>query len=88
MVWTIRFESRALKDLKKLARPAQQRIVRFLQERIAGDHDPRDLGKPLTGDQVGLWRYRIGEYRVVCRIEDEVLLVLVLRIGHRKDAYR
>ena len=90
MAWTIRFEPRALKDLKKLDRSAQGRIVRFLQDRIAGEHDPRDLGKPLTGDRVGLWRYRAGQYRVICQIQDDVLtvLVLVVRIGHRKDVYR
>ncbi|PYU89814.1 MAG: hypothetical protein DMG25_18275 [Acidobacteria bacterium] len=47
------------------------------------DHNPRDFGKPLTGEKVGLWRYRIGEYRVICRIEDERQAVLVLRVAHR-----
>ena len=88
MAWTVSFEPRALSELKKLDRSAQQRVVRFLQERIAGNHDPRDVGKPLTGDRVGLWRYRIGEYRIVCRIHDEHRTVLVLRIAHRKDVYR
>ena len=88
MVWTVSFEPRALSELKKLDRSAQRRVGRFLQERIAGVHDPRDFGKPLTGDMVGLWRYRIGEYRIVCRIDDEHRAVLVLRIAHRKDVYR
>ena len=88
MAWTVSFEPRALGELKKLDRSAQRRVVRFFQERIAGSHDPRDFGKALTGDKAGLWRYRIGEYRVVCRIDDEHRAVLVLRVAHRKDVYR
>jgi mRNA interferase RelE/StbE len=88
LAWTVNFEPRALGEIKNLDRAAQRRIVRFLQERIAGRHDPRALGKALTGDMVGLWRYRVGDYRVVCRIADEESRVLVLRIGHRKDIYR
>ncbi len=88
MAWSVSFEPRALGELKKLDRSAQRRVVRFLQKRIAGDHEPRDFGKPLTGDKVGLWRYRIGKHRIVCRIDDEHQTVLVLRIAHRKDLYR
>ena len=84
----VSFEPRALSELKKLDRAAQQRIVRFLHEHITADHDPRESGKPLTGDKVGLRRYRIGPYRVVCRVKDEERIVLVLRIAHRKDVYR
>jgi mRNA interferase RelE/StbE len=88
LAWTVSFEPRALKELKKLDRSGQQRIVRFLRERVAGDHNPRDFGKPLVGDKAGLWRYRIGEYRVVCRIEDDRLIVVVVRVAHRKEVYR
>jgi mRNA interferase RelE/StbE len=88
LAWTVSFEPRALTELKKLDRSAKLRVVRFLQERIAGDHEPRGSGKPLTGEKVGLWRYRVGEYRIVCRIDDESGSVFVLRIAHRKDVYR
>ena len=88
MAWTVSLEPRALGELKKLDRTAQRWVVQFLDERIVGDHDPRDSGKPLTGDKVGLWRYRIGQHRVVCRIDDEHHSVLVLRVAHRKDVYR
>jgi mRNA interferase RelE/StbE len=88
LAWIVSFEPRALRELKKLDRSTQNHVVQFLQERIAGNLDPRDFGKPLTGDKVGLWRYRIGRYRVVCRIEDARGAVLVLRIAHRKDVYR
>lgn len=88
MAWIVNFEPRALGELKKLDRTAQRRVVQFLQTRIAGNHDPRVLGKALTGDNVGLWRYRVGDDRMVCLINDEKQSVLVLRIAHRKDAYR
>ncbi|MFB3921865.1 MAG: type II toxin-antitoxin system RelE/ParE family toxin [Terriglobia bacterium] len=88
MAWTVSFEPRALGEIKKLDRVTQQRVVRFLRARIAGGHDPRGFGKPLTGEKVGLWRYRVGNYRIVCRIDDEGQAVLVLRIAHRKDVYR
>jgi mRNA interferase RelE/StbE len=86
--WTVNFEPRALVELKKLDPTGQRRIVRFLQERVVGAASPRDFGKPLTGDKVGLWRYRVGDYRVVCRIEDDPATVLVLRIAHRREVYR
>jgi mRNA interferase RelE/StbE len=88
LAWAVSLEPRALNELKKLDRPAQGRLVRFLQDRVAGSTDPRGLGKPLTGDKVGLWRYRVGDYRVVCRIDDERRSLLILRIAHRKDVYR
>ena len=74
--------------MKKLDRVGQQRIVRFLEERLAGGTNPRTFGKPLTGDKVGLWRYRVGDYRVICRIDDDRSAVLVLRIAHRREVYR
>jgi mRNA interferase RelE/StbE len=88
LAWTANFDPRALKELEKLDRMAQRRIVNFLQERVLRRADPRDLGKAMTGDQAGLWRYRIGDYRLVCRIDDEAELMLVLRVAHRKEAYR
>jgi mRNA interferase RelE/StbE len=66
----------------------QKRIVSFLRERVEGDSDPRSIGKPLRGEKGELWRYRVGDYRIICRIEDRYLVVLVLRVGHRKDVYR
>jgi mRNA interferase RelE/StbE len=88
LAWTANFDPRALKELEKLDRMAQRRIVKFLQERVLRRNDPRDLGKAMTGDQVGLWRYRVGDYRLICRIDDEAELMLVLRVAHRKEAYR
>jgi mRNA interferase RelE/StbE len=88
LAWTANFDSRALKELEKLDRMAQGRIVNFLQERVLRGTDPRDLGKAMTGDKAGLWRYRVGDYRLVCHIDDDAELILVLRLGHRKEAYR
>lgn len=88
MTWKVEFDHRALKELRKLEGSAQERILRFLRQRIAGKRDPRRLGRPLTGLKTGLWRYRAGAYRIVCRIEDETVVVLILRVAHRRDAYR
>ena len=88
MVWTIEIARTAEKQIKKLKRDAQTSIVRFLRERLKPAGNPRQWGKPLHGDERGLWRYRIGDYRLVCDIQDEKITVLVLRVGHRKDVYR
>lgn len=86
MVWTIEFAATAEKELSKLDKSAAKRILKFLKERVATD--PRSSGKALRGDHAGLWRYRIGDYRVICEIRDQTVSVLVVRIGHRKEVYR
>jgi mRNA interferase RelE/StbE len=85
--WTVEFDERARRELRKLAPEAQQVILRYLRERIAGCSDPRQFGKPLRMNLAGLSRYRVGDYRLICRLEDNRLLVLVLKIGHRRDVY-
>jgi mRNA interferase RelE/StbE len=84
----IRFDPRAVAELKKLDRSAQERIARYLSTHIQGKENPRQWGKPLTGERVKLWRYRAGPYRAVCHIDDANRTVRVLRIAHRKEAYR
>lgn len=76
-----------LKDLKQLDRQAQQTILDFFDDRIAPADDPRVFGKPLKASFAGLWRYRIGDYRAICRIEAQQLVVLVVRVGHRSTVY-
>lgn len=88
MVWTIEITRTAEKQIKKLDRMAQASVVRFLRERLKPAEDPRRLGKPLHGDKQGLWRYRVGDYRLICDIQDEKITVLVLEVAHRKDVYR
>ncbi len=87
MTWSVEFDNAAAKELRKLDRQAQQDILRYFRERIAIDDDPRRLGKPLSRDLAGLWRYRVRNYRMICNIENDTLIVLVLRVGHRKDIY-
>ncbi len=88
MAWTIEFAPDAAKELRKLGRTEAARIIRTLEDRIATQDDPRSLGGTLTGDHAGYWRWRIGDYRVIARIEDERVLILVVRVGHRREVYR
>jgi mRNA interferase RelE/StbE len=86
-VWTVEFDDRARRELRKLAAETQKMILRYLRERIAGSPDPREFGKPLRMNLAGLWRYRVGDYRLICRIEDNRFVVLVLKVGHRREVY-
>ncbi len=88
MRWTYRFDERALKELRKLDRRAQQDIVGYLDKRVAGKEDPRRFGKALHADLAGIWRYRVGDYRILCQIKDGLMLVFVIFVSHRKDVYR
>ena len=87
-VWRVEFDRGAARDLRKLGLDAERRVLRFLRERVAGSANPRRLGQALTGDRKGLWRYRVGDYRIVAAIEDDRFLVLVVTIGHRREVYR
>lgn len=88
MAWRIEFLPDAAKELRKLDRTAAARIIKTLEERIASLDDPRALGSALVGDHASLWRWRIGDYRVVARIEDEQITILVVRVAHRREVYR
>lgn len=88
MTWKVSFEDRARKELRRLHPGQQERITAFLRERIATAEHPRHLGEPLAGTLSGLWRYRVGDYRLLCRIEDARLVVLVVAVGHRREVYR
>jgi mRNA interferase RelE/StbE len=89
MAWKIEFSEPADRELNKLDPQNSQRVLKFLLERVAKLDDPRSIGKALQGPRFGeLWRYRVGDFRIICKIEDEKLVVLVIRIGHRKDIYR
>ena len=87
MNWVYRFDERALKELKKLGHSAQREIIAYLDARIAGKADPRRFGKALKADLTGLWRYRVGDYRIICQIKDRELVVLVVAVGHRREVY-
>lgn len=88
MAWTIEITRTAEKQIIKLHRESQRLILRFLRERLASAVNPRQWGKPLQGEKRGLWRYRVGDYRLICDIQDEKITVVVLQVGHRKGVYR
>ena len=87
MAWTIEFTLSAERELQKIDRRWQRGILDYLDHRIAPLDNPRRHGKALVGDLKGLWRYRVGDYRLLCRLEDNRLVVLVITIGHRSDVY-
>ncbi len=86
MAWTIEFTPAAARELRKIGPENSRRILRFLREKAA--NDPRGHGKPLRGVLREFWRYRVGKYRIMARLEDARLLVLVVRVGHRKEIYK
>lgn len=89
MAWTINFTESALRQLKKLDKPIALRIVDYMDERVATLEDPRALGKRLVGPKLGdYWRYRVGDIRVICSIQDGMMNVLVIEIGNRREVYR
>ena len=88
MVWAVELAESAADTLDKLDPASQQRIWRFLRERLSRTDNPRQSGKALTGRYAGLWRYRLGDYRLICRIEDARLVVVVVKIGHRRNVYQ
>jgi len=88
LAWTVEITDVAERQLQKLDRPVQKRILDWLDDRIEGCKNPRHFGEPLRGDRAGFWRYRVGDYRVLCDIQEEKIIVLVLAVGHRRDVYR
>ncbi len=89
MVWRIEVSDEARKQLARFGRSDATRITRFLRERVSGLENPRSIGGKLEGPRfAGLWRYRVGDYRVLVDIRDGVLLILVVGVGHRSSVYR
>lgn len=88
MAWTIEVSDIAEKQLCKLDRPIQKRLIDWLDDRINDCKNPRHFGEPLRGSMAGLWRYRVGDFRIICEIQDQRLVVLALAIGHRREVYQ
>lgn len=89
MVWQIKLDDAARKDLTKLDKQIARRITTFLRERVAILDDPRTIGDALKGSQLGdFWRYRVGNYRIISSIEDDTICILVVKIGNRREVYR
>jgi mRNA interferase RelE/StbE len=88
MAWSIDFDPRAKRELKQLDPQVGRRLSRFLFERIAPLDDPRSIGEALKGSELGeLWKYRVGDYRIIVSIEDKLVRILVVRIGNRREVY-
>lgn len=89
MAWTIKFTKTSQRQLKKLDRSLALRVLDYIDKRVALLDDPRSQGKNLVGPRLGsYWRYRVGDLRVICDIQDNVLTVLVVEIGRRREIYR
>ena len=87
VAWQAVISDIALKQLKKLDKQAASLIVGYIEKRLVDCKDPRAFGKSLTASHSGKWRYRIGDYRLLCLIDDEENLVTVIALGHRRDIY-
>jgi mRNA interferase RelE/StbE len=89
LAYRIEFDPEALKDLKKFDRPVQVRLLGFLKVRVGQLDDPRAIGEPLAGARLGqYWKYRVGDWRIICDIQDQCIVVRVLRFGNRREVYR
>ena len=87
MAWTVEYTTAVERALSRLDRQTARRIRDYMRERVAVLDNPRDIGNALTGRWSGYWRYRVGDYRVICDIQDEALRVLVVTVGHRSQVY-
>lgn len=87
MTWKINYVEIAAKQMKKLDKSISKKIDKYLNERVARQKDPRTLASSLLHEKSGLWRFRVENYRIICDIRDKEVVVLVLRVGHRKDIY-
>lgn len=87
MTWTIDFDKKAKKEFLKLDKSVQKQIDKFLSK-LKKNNDPRKFGRALTGNLSSFWRYQVGDYRLVCSLEDDILTVLVVRVRHRKEVYK
>ena len=87
MSWDYSFTSKARKELKKLGNKPTRKVIEFLDDRVTKTDDPRQFGKALRGDLGEYWRYRIENYRILCELKNDTLIVLVVKVGHRRDIY-
>ncbi len=87
MSWDYSFTSKARKELKKLGHEPARKIIEFLDERVLENNNPREFGKALKGELNEYWRYRVGNYRILCEIIDNRCIVLVVKTAHRRDVY-
>lgn len=87
MVWKIEFDSKAEKELSKLPHQMQKLIRNYLRHNVLKQKHPNQLGKALSGNKKGLWRYRVDKFRIICKFKEEQLIVLVIKIAKRDVVY-
>ena len=89
MVWAIEFDEAAKKELAKLDRQVAKRLLDFLKQRVISLKDPRSVGQALKGSKLGeFWKYRVGDFRIIANIQDRKMIILILRVGNRREIYR
>lgn len=88
MTWQIKFTETSDKQLRSLDKQVSKKLIKWLEDRILNCDNPRLWGNSLAGTKSGQWRYRVGDYRIICDIQDNVLIVKVVKIGHRKEVYK
>ena len=88
MVWKVEFTDVALKTLKKLDKKTAVMIISYIEKNLTGQINPRAIGSALLGEKKEKWRYRIGSFRLLCKIEDKRITVVVVQVGDRKDIYK
>ena len=89
MTWIIKYTDTAVKQLKKIDRPVAVRLLDYMDQRVSSADDPRSLGKNLVGPKLGeYWRYRVGDIRIICKIQDDQVCILVIEIGNRREVYK
>ena len=89
MAWSIEYDRLVRKQVEKLDPQIQKRIHSFLYQRLAKLDNPRQLGEAMHGSEFGkFWRYKVGDYRIICDIQDQRVVVLVVEVGHRREVYR
>ena len=88
MKYTVETTERFEKEVKRLDRYTQRMLKSWIEKNLVGCENPRAKGKGMTANRSGQWRYRIGDYRLICLIQDNELVILALAVGHRSDVYK
>ena len=88
MSFSVRYDEKALKQLKKMDRSVQRLIVNWIEKNLIDTENPRLHGKGLSGDKSGYWRYRVGDYRILADIRDDEIIIIIVEIGHRREIYK
>lgn len=87
-MYTVKISENALKSLGKLDKQIARMILAWIEKNLEGCNNPRQKGKSLSHEKKGIWRYRVGNYRLLANIQDDILIILIIDFGHRKDIYR